>query len=415
MILQALNGYYDLIARAGDVPAEGFSAQKVSFCVVLETDGALHAFEPVVSEVVRGRGLPKQLVVPGQAKPSGGGINPCFLWDNATYMLGLVPEGREDEWARRRFEGFRDRHLEAEGEINDPAFSAVCRFLQSWDPKEVANHPDLAEMTRSFGVFRLRAREGYVHELRAVVDWWSTQDADDGDDVTGTCLVTGQTAALARLHQPKIKGVRDTQSAGATLVSFNLDAFTSYGKGQGHNAPVSKRAAFQYATALNHLLNDPQRRVQIADATTVFWTEKPTLAERVVPTLFGTSARASPETQDAKVLAAVHAFLARLRAGKAGPAASELGDPATPFYVLGLSPNASRVSVRYWLVGTVGQFSERLAEHLRDLEIVGARDRPPTVHELLRETAPPRSGWADEGKIPPLLAGARSPRSWPGA
>jgi CRISPR-associated protein Csd1 len=44
------------------------------------------------------------------------------------------------------------------------------------------------------------------------------------------------------------------QSSGANIVSFNLDAFTSYGKSQGANAPVGKPAAFAYTTALNHLL-----------------------------------------------------------------------------------------------------------------------------------------------------------------
>jgi len=407
MILQALNQYYERLLQKADrdVPLFGFSVQKISFCVVLERDGRLHAFEPVVSEVVRGRPLPQQLVVPGQSKPTGSGVNPCFLWDNATYMLGQVPEDRQTEWARERFEAFRGHHLAAEREIDDPAFSAVCRFLEHWDPEALGNHPELSEMARNFGAFRLRGEQGYVHERPAVSDWWRRQAATPGEGQAGTCLVTGDTAALANIHEPRIKGVLGSQSTGATLVSFNLDAFESYGKSQSYNAPVSRRAAFQYATALNRLLSDDRRKVQVADATTVFWTEKPAPAENVFPSIFAMTPRPSEADEDAVTLRRVHAFLDRLRRGKADDLTDLLGELDTRFYVLGLAPNASRISVRYWLTGTVRQLAKHLARHVRDLEIVGLDDRPPTVQELLRETAPPKNGYPDPDKIPRILTG----------
>ena len=50
------------------------------------------------------------------------------------------------------------------------------------------------------------------------------------------CLVSGKPDSVAELH-PAIKGVRGAQSVGANIVSFNLDAFRSFSKKQGANAP----------------------------------------------------------------------------------------------------------------------------------------------------------------------------------
>ena len=122
----------------------------------------------------------------------------------------------------------------------------------------------------------------YVHEQPKVISYYEENFLDSkAESVEGQCLVTGKNSAIARLHEPKIKGVSGAQSAGAGIVSFNLDAFESYGKVQSYNSPVSKTAAFKYSTALNHLLNKRNQRVMVADTTTVFWTEK-TMHRRIV-------------------------------------------------------------------------------------------------------------------------------------
>ncbi|MCG3179512.1 MAG: hypothetical protein BIFFINMI_01848 [Phycisphaerae bacterium] len=408
MILQALNTYYERLAADpdSDIAPFGFSRQKISFCVVLEPDGRLHGFEQVVSEVVNGRPIPKSEIVPGQNKPPGAGINPCFLWDNATYMLGRVPEGREPAWAQNRFEAFRDRHLAAEAEIDDEAFSAACRFLEQWSQPQLDEHPELADVVQSFGLFRIRG-EKFVHDRPAVQAWWLRQiDAGADDVISGMCLVSGKTEPLARLHEPKIKNVQDAQTSGASLVAFNLDAFESHGKAQSYNAPVSENAAFQYATALNRLLGDRRRRIQIGDATTVFWTDKPSRAEQIVPSLFAGGHAQADDPEDGDRLESIRAFLDRLRQGKPDAACEALGDPGTTYYILGLSPNAARVSVRFWLTGSLGELARRLALHVEAIEIVGLDEHPPILRDLLRETAPAKSGWPDEEKIPkPLETG----------
>jgi CRISPR-associated protein Csd1 len=400
MILQALDAYYRRLEADADsdIAPFGFSRQKIAFCVMLNLDGSLHAIEDLRRQEGK-KLIPLSLVVPGNAKPPGSGVNPGFLWDNPAYLLGYKADDPKPERTRRSFEALRDRHLAAEAAIDDPEYSAVCRFLEQWNPDDAANHEALVEIGTGFGVFGIRAAGHFVHEREAVDRWWRAQLAGSSDDespISGQCLVTGEAGPLARLHEPKIKGVWGGQSSGAAIVSFNLDAFESYGKEQSLNAPVGERAAFQYCTALNRLLAaDSRRRVQIGDATTVFWTEQPTEVENLLPWIFEPSKAA----EDDELKERLTALLQQIAAGRSP---GELGDPNARFYVLGLSPNAARISVRFWWDSTLRQLVENLHQHFADLEIVRSDRESEFIDtwRILRETV------RDSKEMPPLLSGA---------
>ncbi|MEN1680224.1 MAG: type I-C CRISPR-associated protein Cas8c/Csd1 [Planctomycetota bacterium] len=401
MLLHALNRYYERLAadpESGVAPF-GYSRQQIGFVVVLELDGTLHAIEDARREDAKGKLKNIQLVVPGNAKPPGIAINPCFLWDNPAYALGYKPDDPKPERTREAIEAFRARHLEAEKEIDDESFSAVCRFLESWEPATATNHSTLVESTTGFGVFQIRNKTEYVHNRPAVRQWWDQQVDQLEAGELGQCLVTGEQAPIARLHEPKIKGVWGGQSAGALLVSFNCEAFESYGKNKkrgGLNAPVAERVAFQYTTALNRLL-DPaaNRRLSIGDTTVTYWTEKPTPAEAEMAAIFGASSAPEDEAEKNRI----EAVLTKIARGQYP---GEFGPPDTPFYMLGLSPNAARISVRFWHESTLGGFVETVGRHFADLEIVrGPKDQPhPPPWRLLRETV------RDARDIPDLLEGA---------
>lgn len=400
MILQALNQYYERLADDPQVEIApfGFSRQQIAFCVTLNADGSLHAIEDI-RDASGKKPAPRSLVVLGNAKPSGSGINPGFLWDNTAYMLGYKADDDKPKRTADSFEAFRQRHLDVDEAIGDPEFSAVCHFLKSWQPVNAAEHKSLIDIATGFGVFRIRAANHYVHEQKAVRSWWQNQikaaDSKASDNV-GQCLVSGAFEPLARLHEPKIKGVWGAQSAGAAIVSFNLDAFESYGKQQSLNSPVSERAAFQYCTALNHLLRSgsPQR-IQLGDASVIFWTAKPTEAENILPWVFDPTKTAEDEALKKKT----HATLEQVAKGSYP---GDWEDPQTPFYVLGLSPNAARVAVRFWWCSTLKDVLRNLQRHFADLQIIRSERDPqfPALWQLLRETS------RESKDIPPLLAGA---------
>ena len=428
MILQSLTQLYQRLSEDPDngLPTPGYSLQNISFCVVINDDGKVVAIEPRRTETIEiGKNgkekktvRPLSLLVPGQAKPPGQGLNPCFLWDNTGYMLGFKPEDpkksaaeREKEKSRTAasFEAFRKRHLESESGVNDPDFSAVCRFLEQWSPAHAEAHPILQDITSGFGVFQVSGKLKYVHQTTAVSNWWLAQNsASDEDSEKGFCLVTGRILPTALTHDPAIKGVAGALAGGAKIVSFNESAYESFGKeqsrkaGQGRNAPVSESAAFAYCNALNWLLARKERRFRIGDATTVFWTAEPTPAEALFPSMIS----GTPDAEDKGTKQRVEEVLGRISRGIIGH--DDLGDPKVPYFILGLSPNASRLSVRFWHTGQLGELIGNLKLHLNQLELVRQWDETnsknpepvhPSSYQLLRQTAREADG------IPPLLGG----------
>jgi CRISPR-associated protein Csd1 len=407
MILHALNDLYDRLADdpAYEVAAPGYSLQKISYVVVVDADGRLSEIQDARRDV-EGRMRPRQLLVPGSTKSSGSGLNPCFLWDNTGYMLGYRPDDRKPERTRQTFEAFRQRHLGAERAVSSPAFSAVCRFLEAWKPKNAREHLLLTdEIGTGFGVFRIRGQERYVHEDPAVKRWWDGQSATH-DPITGQCLVTGRESALARTHD-KVRGVAGAQSAGAAIVGFNAPAYESYGKSQSYNAPVSEDVAFRYVTALNSLLDGPQRekhRVVLGDTTIAFWTDRRNAVEDIFLEFAasGSAILEKIDVQDEKQRQKVEFFLRAIRKGR--PAYGDLAPGAvdTRFFILALAPNAARISVRFFWQASLGSLLDNVRRHHRDIGL---------------DPSPPAGKWRGDPEMPGIRAllaqTAREPKDVP--
>lgn len=432
MILQALNQLYERLADdpAYGLPVPGYSVQKITFRIVLKPDGTLHDItdarenrtQSLKSGKTRTTYIPRQMLVPGNSKPPGQGINPCTLWDNTAYLLGYKkpdpkkPEKSEKDSQRalETFQASQEHHSSLESEISDPAFSAVCRFLEQWNPETDAEtwKEKLDNFAATgFGMFRVLPEREHVHECPAFRNWWASRpEPTDNNEVVAQCLVTHENVPIARLADPPIKGVNGAAPGGAKLASFNLNAFESYTKNQTYNSPVSKKATFQYCNALNALLGGPQshrHRIVIGDATTVFWTERESTTESIFAEFL--SGQAERETQDESVTsddpvkhARLTAFLKTMRKG-GGASAESLGDdPDTRFFILGLSGNVTRLAVRFWHVGTIREMLERLRSHYEALRIVKRFDRDPDfppAQWLLDQTARERKA------VSPLLGG----------
>lgn len=413
MILQSLHRLYARLADDSSygIAPPGFSWQKIGFRVVIRPDGSLFDIEDARSPDETGKLHATPTIVPGDAKPPGAGINPCLLWDNQTYLLGRQPEDKKDGFGSNRFEAFKRRHLELETSLSSTRFSLVCRFLESWSPELLADHPKLEDVGTGFGVFQIQGEKHHVHEDPEITQWWRENRPPEDAGEAAQCLISGDWEPIARLH-PKIKGVTGAQSAGASIVSFNDNAYESYAKDHGENSPVGVTAASEYGAALNSLLTGPKsgkHRLRVGDTTAVFWTEEPTLVEDCFAELLGTGSNAPEEVQDPEQRDRIERLL---RAVRSGGRFQELDDtpPETPFHILGLAPNAARLSVRFYHRSSVADLLAKLHDHQQNLEIVRefteARGKRlpdaefPPFWQILGQTA--RA--ADE--IPPLLGGA---------
>jgi CRISPR-associated protein Csd1 len=413
MILSSLAQYYQRLADTPDaitglarVPSYGFSDEKISYVLVLSRDGRLLDVKNHMDSSGK-KPQPKLVSVPRPEKRTVN-VKSNFLWDKTAYALGI--EGNKDKataqqnpWiiAQKTFDVFKQLHLTALADVNDAGLQALKVFLQNWQPEQFDQSPCSPEMIDANLVFKLDGESQFLHQTTAAKNLWAKMVAPDDDAVTACCLVTGENAALARLH-PSIKGVYGGQSSGGSIVSFNADAYTSYGKSQGENAPVSEMAAFAYTTALNYLLRRENNQcISIGDTSTVFWAvavdgQTAQQAESLFAFMLNMPADDSEQTAQLKPV------LDKIAKGRPLNEFAPNLDPETRFFVLGLAPNAARLSIRYWLDTTFGQLASHISEHFQDLSLNPLPWRePPSVWRLLIQTA-------TQGKsenIPPQLAG----------
>ena len=404
-ILRALGAHYERLLANGAAPPYGYSNEGVSFVIELSREGT-------VVDVLDRRDLtgrvprPSRLQVP-QAVIRAVNVAPNFLWDKTAYALGVTRDRNAQtlvECRRGERDAFVDLHKRLLGNADDEGLQSFLAFLRSWDPSRYAGLPHAVEMLDANVAFRLDgAGEELLHERAAAREVWERHLAGKADS-RRVCLVTGTRTTTTRLH-PKIKGVYGAQSSGASLVSFNLDAFCSYGMAQGDNAPVSESATFGYTTALNALLaRDSGRRVRIGDMTTVFWAEATggeataSACEDLLAALLE-----PPPPTDAAASARLAGALTALAEGRQLSTAHPNLDERTRCFVLGLSPNAARVSVRIWHEDSIGALARRVAEHWQDLRIEPWPWKAmPSVWQLLLLTA--AQGKSEH--VPATLGGA---------
>ncbi len=407
MILQSLSRYYDRLVERGvtGIAPFGYSPEKISYAIVLDANGTVVDVRDI-RDTSGKRPVPSALEVPQPPKRASN-IAPCFLWDKTSYVLGVSATSKRSD---QEHAAFRALHEQALGGETDTGLKAFLAFLNNWRPELFCEPRFKDEMKDANVVFRLDGEHRYLHERDAAqrIRARLLSDASDSAESNiATCLVTGECAPVARLH-PAIKGVPGAQSSGASIVSFNLDAFTSYGKSQGFNAPVSERAAFAYTSALNYLLRrgaHHRQNLQVGDTTVVFWAEAddPAQAEQAELTF---AALLNPTDTDESEAEKVRQVLDGVAKGRALNEIDPALSPGTRMFVLGLAPNASRLSIRFWLVDTFGELARRIMAHERDLRIEPLPWKTaPSVWRLALATAPSRDGRAKSEDISPLLAG----------
>lgn len=389
MILQALTRYYEALLKRGDIAPLGWSKTKISFALCLDKDGHVTQVIPTMEPVEMGKKTvlrPQEKNLPaGEDRSSNVAAN--FLWDNSGYILGIDQKGKPERSKKYFSEAKALHHAVLDG-VNSPTSSAILAFFDAWQPERAAEHPALTSQLQAItsgGNLLFRVDGVYPQEDTAICDAWQRYwERTDKNAKLMQCLVTGQYhQEIARTH-PKIKGdPRDGfQTMGNTLVSFNNDSESSYGQEQSYNAPVGKYAAFAYTAALNHLLANRNNVQIIGDTTVVCWAEG---AEPVYQDLFMSFVSGSlpPAISDNDLRAA----LKRLAMGLP---CDDLGvDPNRTFYVLGLAPNAARLSVRFFLRDSFGKLMQNVNAHYERLEIVKPtyeKREVLSLWALLRET-----------------------------
>ncbi len=400
MILQELVRYYDRKALNPDpaqrLPALGLEDKEIPFVIELAADGQVQQLRDNRYRDGKRTRARSFLVPKGEKKTSG--VRANLLWDTANYAIGLQRERKSaaEISPHAAFIARIEQLPEAVQQLPGVAATLAALRLGNWTL--LHSHPAWPDIVETNPVmsFCLLGHEDLVCQDPRIVSAVATTESDSP---RGRCLVDGTEQPIQRLHAA-IKGVWGAQTSGANIVSFNARAFESYGKAerQGENAPLGERAAFAYTTALNHLLaKDSRNRVQVGDASAVFW------ADGASPLLDGEFSLADflGETRDNpdRGTQAVQALYRAVQSGQL-----PLAEREVHFFVLGLAPNAARISVRFWFQATVGELAPRIWQHFEDLKLVRRFDNEPPSPWLSRLL----SSLALQGKVdnvPPRLAG----------
>lgn len=400
MILQALTRYYETLREKDQIAPRYYSKASVSYGLQLDTNGNLLGILPLKKAVERnGKEVerPQQLDLP-EAVVRSSGVFPNLLWDNAMYLLGLDAKGNAER-AIRCFESAKELHLQILDAIECPAAKSICSFFRNWQPADAAENPIVKPYLEGLlgggNIVFCGIDTTYAFQDSKIRNAWELYRGENENTFRSQCLVTGLSdQPIERVH-PKVKGVQGGQTAGTSLVSANGSAFESYGLDSNLNSPVSEYGAFAYTSALNSLIADYDHRLTLDGDTVVCWAET---GEPIYQELFllGVDPRAKTEKDVSETLRNIV---------NGTPVDQESFEPETPFYVLCLSPNAARVSVRFFLRDTFGRIADHLAKHYQRLEIAMAPNEWPylSLYWLLKETAPPGS---KDDAASPLLAGA---------
>lgn len=413
MILQALTAYYEDLARSGKIARQGWGKSRISYALELGEGGEVRRVIPLETADEKGKPKPREMELPAPVKRTVG-VASNFLWDNGSYLLGHAKDAAKDSRAEKCFAAAKKLHLSLLSGSQDPFAQAICRFFENYDPALGSTDPVLAgEWENLISGCNLTFAYGdqYPGDNEALAHAWESHYGQDAEGEKLRCLITGEPAVPEKTH-PAIKRLYGAQSSGAALVSFNAPAFCSYGREQNENAPVGQYGAFAYTAALNDLLSDRRHYRRIGGDTYVFWAEG---AEKQYEDAFGAFLDGGSEKVKDEDLASVLDALA----GKKLCNWDNLPlNPENRFYVLGLAPNAARISVRFFLQDTFGVFAQRLKAHYDRLEIIrpsfDTRTQLPlwlllqeTVNQQSRDKTPSPQMAADTLRA--ILTGGRYP------
>ncbi|WP_288743199.1 type I-C CRISPR-associated protein Cas8c/Csd1 [uncultured Clostridium sp.] len=403
MILQALAKHYENLAAEGKVSKEGWCEAKVSYAIELMPDGKVKGFISLKTEEERGKKkvwVSTTRMVPQMVTRSSG-VSSNFLCDNSKYMLGFNKDGSSKR-VLECFQAAKEKHLELLEQAEGEMAASIKAFFETWNPEkeeEKLKESEIWEALTDGGNLIFYMNGCDAQEDEEIKELWNEkQNSCDGEEGgnTGICLVTGKKAEISRIHRT-IKGVPGAQSSGAALVSFNAPAFESYGKEQSYNAPVGKYAEFAYTTALNYLLSQRNYTFQLGDTMVVYWAEN---GQKAYQDVF--SFALVPTVDNRETIREIFDCIKKDQPIKVEDIEM---DSEQRFYILGLAPNAARLSVRFFYQDSFGKILEHISEHYERMKIVQpsweTREYM-SIRDMLMETVNQNS--RDKSPIPNMAA-----------
>lgn len=384
---------YQVQLKRGDAPPFGMSVENVPYGIDIDDDGT-------VIEILRlgdhsAKNPKNSMAVPTTARTRTSTPVGYPIWDNASYILG--DPTKNPKRAQDRFKVASEANRALLKDVDSQAARAAMAFFDrepQWEVAAAKFASDADWQKASVRNFILCYRGKPISQDEAIQQAWTTycMSASDTDNKRPSVL-SGKNVVAVATH-PKIKSLVGAQSSGASLVSFNNEAFCSYGQKQCLNAPMDEYEAFAYTTALNTLLRDRTYVQSVGSTTMVCWaaTGNPQYQELFETDLglkkISKKSDSTDENDNAdedleleELQAALYETCKAISNGEPVEFDGSSLNPEEHFYVLGLAPNAARIAIRFYYRDSFSKLLGNVEQHYSDIAILQANkqdpDRPP--------------------------------------
>lgn len=389
MLIKALCDYYDILAAKGNVLPTGYSKANIHYIISLTEDGQIDEVidcqrkESIqLGKKVKDKKSPIEMVMPKRTEKSS--IDSNIVEHRPLYIFGLnldnnllTPDDKTDK-ARKSHNAFVEVNLDFIKDLQSPIISAFRNFILSWNPEEQTENKWLLGLGKDYQksgfAFCLSGRpECLLHEDPLIKKKWEekyeSKSIVNEQNIIAQCAVTGENESIARIHN-KIKGIYGGLSTGSVLIGFNNDSENSYGNEQSYNSNISEIAMEKYTEALNFLLSSNKHKVMLDEMTIVFWAMSD---KDIYEDLFMKLFLGQQELMDAEKTNAMLKELMRdacdITISEERLQSLDIIDPNVDFYMLGIKPNSSRLSIKFIIRRKYTELLWNIARFQNDLQV----------------------------------------------
>ena len=420
MLIKALSDYYDILAAEGRILPEGYSKVSIHYLICLTNEGKIEEIincqEKIQNTTDKGKikekWIPRTEEMPQRTEKTG--IDSNIIEHRPLYIFGLnldgerlTPDDRTGK-ARKSHEVFVKSNLEFLEGIESPVANAYRNFLRAWKPEEETENDKLLMLGKNYSnsgfAFCLT---GYpdlpLHNDMQIRQKWDRvyheSSSENKKGYIAQCAVSGEQAEIARIHN-KIKGVYGGLATGTVLVGFKNPSASSYGNEQSYNSNISQVIMKKYTESLNYLLRSSKHKILLDDMTIVFWAMDTSEAyeDTIMAMLCGQSDKMSAEETEGMLKDLLESGrMGKMTEGRLQ--SLDMINPDVDFYMLGLKPNSSRLSVKFFYRKKYADLLWNIVEFQKDMQI-SEELRPVSFFRIKEELRSPKS---TSEKINPAL------------
>lgn len=388
MIINDLANAYDKLIKDAscEINQSGFCYGLIENLVIIDEDGKLCEII-TVSDPIREK-IPENLCP--------GGVKKNLLYDTFEYFFGLelsdskfavAIDGKSKDKVSK-YENFKNANLELLKNLDCKMATAITKFLVNWNPNDNLNNLVFFE-THENDELKPKKYKGYFafcllnvnnksYLEKTIIEKIEENIAYKSKDIkaNGVCCITGEITKIADKH----KSFSGSQNY-LISVDNGTKSFHSYGKNWCYDSPVSEEIMNKYTAVLNYFYRSGSKnKVSFGEDVLMFWADSNKDYQDDILLLLG---QTPTQDENSEIENKICSALDQIKQGITPTVFITEND--TKFYLLLLSKNSARFTVKTYYRTTFGTLRDNVLKHYLDMEIVGI-DKPIPIWQILNST-----------------------------